>query len=198
VAGVALVSERERSVIMAHQCARVVERVDTAKENGGHLDLSECQLTQVPDAIFLLMKNVTLSSCNLAGNIITKIPPKLAVNFSHIKELNLSNNRISALPSELTACTELENVDISANSFVTLPSFLAEMPSIKNINARKNYIADVEVEVILTSQNLETVNLEENPLNKNIFEELEKSSSVSSVRIVLSARQQEEWEDLSI
>ena len=70
--------------------------------------------------------------------------------------------------------------------------------TIKNINARKNYIADVEVEVILTSQNLETVNLEENPLNKNIFEELEKSSSVSSVRIVLSARQQEEWEDLSI
>ena len=37
MAGVALVSERERSVIMAHQCARVVERVDTAKENGGHL-----------------------------------------------------------------------------------------------------------------------------------------------------------------
>jgi len=176
----------------------VVERVDTAKENGGHLDLSDCQLTQIPDAIFLLMKNVTLHSCNLANNIITKIPPKLAMNFSQIKELNLSNNRISALPSELSACSVLENVDISSNSFVSLPSFLTELPNIKSINARKNYIADVEVEVILANNNLESIDLEENPLNKNTFEELERASRVSSVKISLTARQQEDWEDLSI
>ena len=47
-------------------------------------DLSECQLTQIPDAIFLLMKNTSLQSCNLAGNLITKIPTKLATSFSLI------------------------------------------------------------------------------------------------------------------
>merc|ERR1712045_529438 len=79
---------------------RVVQRVDTAKEGGsGHLDLSECQLTQVPDAVFLLMKSVTLQSCSLASNLITKIPAKLPINFTLIKELNLSNNRVSVLPS---------------------------------------------------------------------------------------------------
>jgi len=183
--------------ILGKGVVKVVHRCDEAKENE-RLDLSDCQLTQIPDAIFLLMKNVTLHSCNLANNIITKIPPKLAMNFSQIKELNLSNNRISALPSELSACSVLENVDISSNSFVSLPSFLTELPNIKNINARKNYIADVEVEVILANNNLESIDLEENPLNKTTFEELERASRVSSVKISLTARQQEDWEDLSI
>ena len=48
-------------------------------------DLSQCQLTQLPDAVFLLMKNVSLSSCNLSGNLIQKIPAKLAINFCLIK-----------------------------------------------------------------------------------------------------------------
>merc|ERR1712203_328635 len=175
-------------------CARVVERVTTAQENGGHLDLSECQLTQVPDAIFLLMKNTSLQTCSLSGNLITKIPTKLALSFSLISELNLSNNRISALPSELTNCSQLEKLDISANSFVQLPSCLADMPQLKYINARKNFLADVELEAV-ASASLETLNLEENPLSKTSYEELGR---VSTVRVLLTPREQEDWEDLSI
>merc|ERR1712045_41499 len=150
---------------MAQQCARVVERCNTAKENGGQLDLSECQLTQIPDAIFLLMKNTSLQTCSLAGNLITKIPTKLATSFSLITELNLSNNRISALPSEITNCSQLEKIDISANSFVQLPSWLTELPQLKSLNASKNFVAEVEIEAVVASS-LETLNLEENPLSK--------------------------------
>ena len=53
-----------------------------------------------------------------------------------ISELDLSNNRISVLPGEMTNCAQLERIDISSNSFVTLPPVLAEMPSIIEINAR--------------------------------------------------------------
>jgi len=184
---------------MAHQCARVVERVETAKENGGALDLSECQLTQVPDAVFLLMKNVNIQSCNLAGNLINKIPTKLAINFSLIKELKLSNNRVSSLPTEMTNCTQLEHVDISSNSFVTLPPVLGQIPSLKTILARKNYLADVDVEIILGASNLETIDIEENPLSKKTYDEMsELSGSESRVKILLSPRTQEDWEDLSI
>ena len=48
-------------------------------------DLSQCQLTQLPDAVFLLMKNVTLNSFNISGNLIQKIPAKLPVNFCLIR-----------------------------------------------------------------------------------------------------------------
>ena len=39
---------------------------------------------QVPDAIFHLMRETPLTTCNLASNIITKIPPKLAMSFTLI------------------------------------------------------------------------------------------------------------------
>jgi len=174
---------------------RVVERVNDAKENGGRLDLSECQLMQVPDAVFLLMKNTTLNSCSLAGNLITKIPPKLAMSFSLITELNLARNRISSLPEEMSNCTQLESIDISANSFVQLPPVLVEIPSLNKVNASKNFIADVEIEAMSSLPNLEQVNLEENPINKAVYDELAK---ITSVRVLLSPREQEEWEDLSI
>lgn len=47
-------------------------------------DLSECQLMQVPDAVYHLMRHTELKSCDLSGNVITKIPPKFAVKFNLI------------------------------------------------------------------------------------------------------------------
>ena len=45
-------------------------------------DLSDCQLQQVPDAIFMLMQNTSLVSCNLSHNVINKIPAKLAIKWT--------------------------------------------------------------------------------------------------------------------
>ena len=100
-------------------------------------------------------------------------------------ELDLSNNRISMLPGEMTNCTQLESIDISSNSFVTLPPVLAEMPSITKIIARKNYVAELDVEVVASLGNLATLNLEENPLNKTTYEDLER---LTSLQILLSPR----------
>lgn len=47
-------------------------------------DLSECQLIQVPDAVFHLMRHTELKTCDLSCNVITKIPPKIAVKFNFI------------------------------------------------------------------------------------------------------------------
>ena len=168
---------------MAHQCAKVVEKVDEAKENGGYLDLSNCQLTQVPDAIFLLMKNVNLHSCDLSSNLITKIPPKLPTNFSLIKVLDLSKNRISSLPTEMSNLTMLETLDISSNSFDSLPPVIADIPSIKVINAKRNSISELDVDSITSNIHLESLNLENNPLNERSYEKL---SLISSVKITLS------------
>lgn len=47
-------------------------------------DLSECQLMHVPDAVYHLMRNTELKSCDLSSNVIKKIPPKFALKFSLI------------------------------------------------------------------------------------------------------------------
>merc|ERR1719309_1918553 len=82
--------------ILGKGVVKVVHRCDDAKENN-NLDLSDCQLMQVPDAVYHLMRNVTLSGCDLSGNVISMIPPKFAISFNLLTELNLSNNRMSNL-----------------------------------------------------------------------------------------------------
>jgi len=169
--------------------------VNICKENGGELDLSECQLMQVPDAVFHLMRNTPLQACNLSSNVISKIPPKLAMNFTLLTELDISNNRISSLPVEMVNCSQLESINISANSFIHLPPVLAEIPSLTKVQASKNFIADVDVEAVVSCPTLEHLNLEENPLKRDVYDEL---SRVTSIRVILSPRELEDWEDLSI
>merc|ERR1719367_1167558 len=113
---------------MAHAVQKVVQRCEDCENNGGSMDLSDCQLMQVPDAVYYMMRNTTLVSCNLSSNVITKIPPKFPSKFSLITELNLSHNRISNLPEEISECTQLESVDISHNSFLSVPSALLNLP----------------------------------------------------------------------
>merc|ERR1712020_450557 len=174
---------------------KVVVRCEVAKENGGLLDLSDCQLIQVPDAIYYMMRDTQLTACNLSSNVITKIPPKFPNNFNCITVLNLSHNRMSILPEEISKCTQLETVDISHNSFISLPNCLLNLPKIIKLDARKNFIADVDVELISTCDTLENLNMEENPLARDCQERL---ASLTSLRILMTARDMEEWEDLSI
>jgi hypothetical protein len=180
--------------ILGKGVVRVVRRVDDAKENN-NLDLSDCQLIQVPDAIYFMMRDTQLTACNLSSNVITKIPPKFPTNFNFIIDLNLSFNKMSSLPEEISKCTQLETVDISHNSFISLPNCLLNLPKITQINARKNFIADVEVELVSTCGTLESLNLEENPLSRDCQDHLQ---SISQIRILITPRDLEEWEDLSI
>merc|ERR1712072_1260734 len=162
---------------------KVVQRCEDCEENGGSMDLSDCQLMQVPDAVYYMMRNTTLVSCNLSSNLIT--------------ELNLSHNRLSTLPDEISECNQLEKVDISHNSFISIPQAVFSLPALTTLNARKNFIADIDVEVLLnaSSSTLETLNLEDNPLNRDCQENL---ANVDSIRITMTPRELEEWEDLSI
>jgi len=182
---------------MAHAVQKVVERCEAAEENGGLMDLSDCQLIQVPDAIYMMMRvrDIQLTACNLSSNVITKIPPKFPTNFNSITDLNLSHNRMSSLPEEISQCTQLETVDLSYNTFISLPNCLFNLPKINQINAKKNFIAEIEVELLSTCGSLESLNLEENPLTRDCQAKLEK---VTKVTISLTPKELEEWEDLSI
>lgn len=174
---------------------RVVERCDDAKENS-NLDLSECELIQVPDAVYHLMRHTELKTCDLSGNVITKISPKFAVKFSLITELNLSHNQMAKLPDELADLHSLQQLDISHNSFITLPAVVFKMPKLRELRANNNAIIDIDRDEIITSDSLELVDLRHNPLTP-MCHELLRMANVS-FRIELSEREKEEWEDLTI
>uniref|UniRef100_A0A1B6CLP0 Leucine-rich repeat-containing protein 20 n=1 Tax=Clastoptera arizonana TaxID=38151 RepID=A0A1B6CLP0_9HEMI len=173
---------------------RVVGRCNEAQENN-NLDLSGCQLMQVPDAVYHLMRHTELKGCNLSSNVITKIPPKFALKFSFIRELNVSNNQISKLPDELADLADLEKLNISNNAFISLPNVIYKIPKLAIVDANHNHIIDVDVERLKSSPSLQEVDLQDNPLSSSAHSALQK---ITSLRISLSPRQIEDWEDLTI
>ncbi|XP_037030125.1 leucine-rich repeat-containing protein 20 isoform X2 [Bradysia coprophila] len=181
---------------MANQVARVVVRCEEANETQ-ILDLSECQLMHVPDAVYHLMRNTELKSCDLSSNVITKITPKFAMKFSLITDLNLSHNQMSKLPDELADLASLLRLDMSHNSFLTLPAVVFKMPKLRQLLANNNAIIDIEGDQKqISSDSLELVDLRNNPLTPQCYESL-KNAPVN-FHIELTERQKEDWEDLTI
>lgn len=103
-------------------------------------DLSNCQLMQVPDAVYHLMRHTELKTCDLSDNVITKIPPKFAEKFNLITDLNLSHNQMAKLPEEIAELGSLQRLDISYNTYIALPSAIFKIPKLKELNARNNRI----------------------------------------------------------
>merc|ERR1712079_232600 len=148
---------------------KVVNKVDEAKESGV-LDLSQCSLIQVPEAVYFILRAAEIQKCNLSNNLITKITPQFGGScFLQLTSLDVSTNRLSTLPLELEAITD--------------------------INAKSNFIAEVNDEDLESNETLEVVNLENNPLSPACHDRLHR---VSRVRIIVSDKKLEEWEDLSI
>lgn len=173
---------------------RVVGRCNDAQENQ-ELDLSNCQLMQVPDAVYHLMRHTELKTCDLSDNVITKIPPKFAVKFNLITDLNLSHNQMSKLPEECAEMGNLERLDISHNSFISLPNCIFKMPKLHQLKASDNRIVDIEVDYLTEAPSLQTVDFQRNPITPRIHEQL---SRITKIIVILSPRQTEDWEDLTI
>ena len=126
-----------------------------------------------------------MKRCDLSGNVITKIPPKFAVKFSLITELNLSHNQMSKLPEELSELQALERLDISHNTFIALPPVTCRIPQLKHLLANNNSIVDVDVEILRHAPVLEFIDLKANPLTARMHDLL---GSLTRIRIELTPR----------
>merc|ERR1712218_745263 len=83
-----------------------------------------------------------------------------------------------------------QNVNIARRDF--------QMYSTGNCGHFKKFIAEVDIDLLTTcdgSSTLETLNLEENPLSRDCQDNL---GTINSIRISITPREMEEWEDLSI
>lgn len=152
---------------------RVVHRCNRAKEER-KLNLSECLLARIPDAIFLLMKNTTLESLDLSFNYVKNLPKALGYRFTHLTELILCDNKLISLPDEIKEMNELKVLDISHNSFAVFPKVVYKITCLTHLNAEKNIITEIEVPKLHSMKSLEEVNLKENPLPPKEYEDLQK------------------------
>lgn len=124
------------------------------------------------------------------------------------------------LPDELVDLACLEILDISHNSFLGLPSVVFKIPKLRQLMANNNSIIgeyflrftpnnfilyplnilnnvllDIDTDEIISSSNLELVNLKNNPLSPLCHEVLQSFQKSVNFKIELSERRKESWED---
>ncbi|XP_017850875.1 leucine-rich repeat-containing protein 20 isoform X2 [Drosophila busckii] len=175
---------------MAHLVVKVIERCENAKEDA-QLDLSQCELMQIPDAVYHLMRNTELQTCNLSGNVLKKVTPKFALKFSVITDLNLSHNQLSRLPDEFANLNALTALNISSNSFIVLPQVVFKLPKLATLDAKNNAILEIDTEEAVTSDCLSLVDLRNNPLSRNCRRKLKNFET--SFRLEISDEVEEDW-----
>ncbi|XP_017063584.1 leucine-rich repeat-containing protein 20 isoform X2 [Drosophila eugracilis] len=175
---------------MAHLVVQVIERCENANENA-NLDLSNCELMQVPEAVYHLMRNTELVTCNLSGNVLKSVSPKFSQKFSTITDLNLSHNKLTRLPEEFASLTALTKLNISNNSFIVLPPVVFKLQSLTSLDAQNNAILEIDTEEAIASDCLALVDLRNNPLSRNCRRKLENFKT--SFLLEISKEVEDDW-----
>lgn len=95
----------------------------------GRLDLSECDLTEVPLAACEL---TDLQELSLAGNRLTTLPDAIG-NLSSLQRLQMAGNLLTSLPDSICRLTDLEGLWVHGNLLSALPSNLGQLTSLRTL-----------------------------------------------------------------
>lgn len=83
------------------------------------------------------LKRLDLSKCN-----ITNLPQTVR-DLNHLLELYLYGNKLVLLPAEIGCLTSLQTLALSENSLTTLPDSLINLKSLKVLDLRHNKLNDI-------------------------------------------------------
>ncbi|XP_026847179.1 leucine-rich repeat protein soc-2 homolog [Drosophila persimilis] len=152
----------------------------------GILDLSHSQLTAIPEVVFNFMSNAgtEVKECDLSGNLMQEIHPKLAIDFKILTNLNIAHNLLMTLPKEIGNLRALERLNISCNYLLELPDVVFKLPNLTYLYAQDNLITEIDIEQPIESDNLALVDLRYNTLKPEFLRKLMKIQT--TFRLVLN------------
>lgn len=182
--------------------AKIIERA--AKEDWFRLNLSHCQLTNVPAEIFKLAKLTildlgsnqltsltpdigkltNLTSLKLSNNPLTSLPPELS-KLTNLESLKLRNCQLTKLPPQIPTLTNLTSLDLWGTQLRGLPASITNLINLKLLDLGYNQLTTLPVQL------LKLLNLEELVLSNNLLKEIpsEISKLTNLTRLNLSVNQ---------
>ncbi|XP_014652601.1 PREDICTED: leucine-rich repeat and calponin homology domain-containing protein 4 isoform X1 [Ceratotherium simum simum] len=86
-----------------------------------------------------------LTYLNLSRNQLSSLPPYICQ--LPLRVLIVSNNRLGALPPDVSALGSLRQLDVSSNELQSLPTELCSLPSLRDLNVRRNQLSTLPDEL---------------------------------------------------
>ncbi|KAG7280669.1 hypothetical protein CRUP_023288 [Coryphaenoides rupestris] len=105
------------------------------KMNGNEMDLSLCNLSEVPVKELAAFRKATV--LDLSCNNITSIPPEFC-KLTHLVKVDLSKNQLTGLPDELGNLCNLQHLDLYNNKLSALPVSFSQLGNIKWLDLKDN------------------------------------------------------------
>lgn len=153
------------------------------------LDYSNKKCNQVPEEVWTVAAKGEVTQVNLSKNLFTDLPHGILLVSDHLRELNLGFNKIATLhadiglffklttldlrnnllcdlPSDLSSCQELREVILSFNRFTKLPTVLYSLPKLEILFANDNKIDSIDAEGIKKLSSLATLDLQNNNIEQ--------------------------------
>ncbi|GMF29485.1 unnamed protein product [Phytophthora lilii] len=82
----------------------------------------------------------TLQELVLAGNHLTQVPLAVLLYCSHLQHLDISNNSLRALPTEIAHLRRLELLYLCTNALQELPDELTQLPRLRELKCDHNQL----------------------------------------------------------
>ncbi|OXB77003.1 UNVERIFIED_CONTAM: hypothetical protein H355_014825 [Colinus virginianus] len=114
------------------------------KLDGNELDLSLCDLSEVPVRELAALPKATV--LDLSCNNLLSLPSDFC-SLTHLVKLDLSKNRLQQLPADFGRLVSLQHLDLLNNRLVTLPVSFAQLKNLKWLDVKDNPLDPVLAKV---------------------------------------------------
>lgn len=130
-------------------------------KNSRALNLTQKELTQVPENVFEDAAAAEVHIVDISKNKLTEVPNGLSCLSGEISELNMSINRIKELPEFVGSFSRLQYLDLGKNNFSDLPSTLGQLRYLRELVLSYNFFTAIPscvyeletLEILLVSDN---------------------------------------------
>lgn len=152
-----------------------------------HIDASNCKINSIDTLNLSLCPN--LIKLNLDYNEIKKLPDVIFEGLNKLEIISISNNTISALPSNIFGLKNLSVLDVHNNIIKRIPHEIWTSPKLEAINLSSNQLIDFptfrnhRMRSSSLDINLVCLLLGDNQLSDNIFDVISGLSSLNILNL---------------
>jgi len=137
------------------------KHIETAEKTGA-LNFTERGLEKFPADLVKVAGN--LRNLDLSKNKIEALPVNVGA-FKVLKNLNVSHNRIKELPPSIQDLVKLENLNVAFNLIASIPAGFSKLRALKEVNLSNNCLTEFPAS-LCGLKHLNIINLAKNRITK--------------------------------